>query len=318
MKKTTLLMLLSLLALLSADPVERASNSIAQDMGPLQGSSTYRLIIDGNLQTLVDVDGVVQKVTTSASLIETTDKLGKVVSRQYFESGRLVKEEWGRYGYLYVYAEDGKLDKVITLFDNKMTQMELYSYVRSTGQLAAILAISENASNVRYFGKSDHGQWFSYSEGPFVQRFDEVSNGVSLIQTWNGDTQLESWKSAFLENGNLLVTKTQGTSITEEEYDTHGLLVLAKTPSVLTKYQYNEGELLEEQITQQDGKYRINHFEGGRVSMSELYDEHSVLTKHIIFNDDNSRIETLYSDGKPYCDITFASDGKRVASITYR
>lgn len=319
MKKAFLVLLFVTPALLFANLNERDSNSIGQDLGPVQGNAPYHLSVDGNVQTLFGPQGMVQRIESSGSVVEKTDGGGNVVSKQFFESGRLVKEEDGGFTYLYVYSGEGKLDRMVTLHDDLMVQMDLYSYEHTTGSLAAILAITQDESSIRYFGRNEGFSWFSYSKGAYVQRFDEVAGGVSLRQSWDGDQELETYQSKFLDNGNLLITRFQGESKTEEQYDPHGLLVLSKTPLVLTEYRYNEsGVLFEVQVTNEGGTSRTTQFKEGREVMAELYDEHSTLYKTITYGEDKARTETLYSDGKPYCDVTFASDGKRVVSISYR
>jgi hypothetical protein len=41
------------------------------------------------------------------------------------------------------------------------------------------------------------------------------------------------------------------------------------------------------------------------------------VVKTIRYNEDGSSVQTLYSEGNPYADVTYAVDGKRVLSISY-
>ena len=104
----------------------------------------------------------------------------------------------------------------------------------------------------------------------------------------------------------------------EETYDEHALLISRKTPSYLTEYRYNEERMLiEEQTLRSDGNQTLTTYEGGRRSMVE--ERKSGQTVKISrFLADGRSIVTLFSEGKPYSDVTYAIDGKRVLSISYR
>ncbi|NBK25800.1 MAG: hypothetical protein EOM68_27765 [Spirochaetia bacterium] len=104
----------------------------------------------------------------------------------------------------------------------------------------------------------------------------------------------------------------------EETYDERALLISRKTPSYLTEYRYNEERMLiEEQTLRSDGNQTLTTYEGGRRSMVE--ERKSGQTVKISrFLADGRSIVTLFSEGKPYSDVTYAIDGTRVLSISYR
>ena len=41
------------------------------------------------------------------------------------------------------------------------------------------------------------------------------------------------------------------------------------------------------------------------------------VVKKTRYNEEGSSVQTLYSEGNPYADVTYAVDGKRVLSISY-
>ncbi len=121
------------------------------------------------------------------------------------------------------------------------------------------------------------------------------------------------------ETGSFTVNRTlPDGSIVQESYDEQGLLVLKKSPSSETEYRYNEENvLLSEHTIRDDGSEVVSRYEKGEKTMVEER-ESGRTTSILHFLDDGKRVQTLYSDGHPYCDITYAAGGKRILSISYR
>jgi hypothetical protein len=95
-------------------------------------------------------------------------------------------------------------------------------------------------------------------------------------------------------------------------------LVLKKNTSSETEYRYNEeNELVSEHTFRNDGSEVVSSYEKGEIAMVEEK-EAGRTTSILHFLDDGKRVQTLYSEGRPYCDITYAPGGKSILSISYR
>ncbi|NLK05937.1 MAG: hypothetical protein GX315_06190 [Spirochaetales bacterium] len=320
--KLLILFLFCSLSTLSANPVYRLSNSIGQDRGPYQGEGEYVLVLDDSQtqlyqgQTLLWTrksflhEGEESRVTRFAHLED--DQI------QWFSHGNLVREQQGSHVWHYSYADDGKLKQSTHMRDNVLEGVTLYGYGGPNGSLSTQLQINATQHTYTLLGGLGDSRFLVSATQKEGQGFTTLANGHTFHQAWKEDSSLSSSRIAYRDEGGFILYKSAGTEQMEETYDERALLISRKTPSYLTEYRYNEERMLiEEQTLRSDGNQTLTTYEGGRRSMVE--ERKSGQTVKISrFLADGRSIVTLFSEGKPYSDVTYAIDGKRVLSISYR
>lgn len=315
-----LLLLMTLFALPAQSQVP--SNSIGQDRGRFIEESGYTLSVVGNESTLYHLDEPVWKetLTTFEGGWEVTTyhyKEGFSSAKRY-EDNRLVLESEGPEVLYYYYDESGLLEKTITLLDEKLSEMELYTYDVQTKNLNSILTITEKGTSVSYFGDPITKPWFSYTNGTTFAKVVQITQNLQIQEVWEGDTLIKSVAVEMLQEGGMRLTTTKKGVQESELYDDEGLLTLRVAPSLTTEYTYDEGRVIIAAVERKAGNnVRTIRYEEGREVSESIY-TNDILEKEILYPKDSGKVETLYDNGQPYCDITYALDGKRVLSIRYR
>jgi hypothetical protein len=316
-------LLLALMFLFSVPAQEQVrSNSIGQDRIKFSEESEYTLSTKDSVSTLeYQGEPVWEKTKT---LLEE----GFEISTYYFEDGitqkrryennRLVSEEVGEKARYYYYDERGLLEKTMVLLSGKLTEMELYTYDVDKHSLNSILTITEEGSSISYFGDPIIRPWFSYTKGKTFTKEVQISQNLQIQEVWEGNTLIKSVAVEMTKEGGILLTTTKNGMEESELYNEAGLLELRISPSLTTEYWYNEERTLKEAVEKtSDGQVLIKRYEEGR-EVSESQYMNDILEKETLYPSDSGKVETLYDNGQPYCDITYALDGKRVLSIRYR
>lgn len=320
-KAAPLLIVLMLLYSLPAQE-QIQSNSIGQDRGRFVQDSEYSLSVQNDITILYHQGEPVWKET------RTPLEGGYGVSTFYYddeaeliriyEHNRLISEELGAEIRYYYYDGEGLLEKTMVLLNDEISEMELYTYDVTSKSLNSILTVTKNGSSISYFGDPIIQPWFSYTKDKVFAKVLQITPNLQIQEVWEGDSLTKSVAVEMLQEGGLRLTTTKKGVVENELYDTEGLLVLRNKPSFTTEYRYNEDRSLKEAIeTRADSRVRSIRYEGGR-EVSETVYMNNTLEKEIFYPLDSGKVETLYDGGLPYCDITYALDGKRVLSIRYR
>ncbi len=322
MRKVALL-LVAMMFLFSLNAQQSVrSNSIGQDRGRFAEESEYSLLREGNTSTLYH-EGEVVWVRTfvpyedgyEVSTFHVDD--GSTHLSEY-QRNRLVSETIGEESRYFTYGNDGLLEKSVLLVSDKLTEMEIYSYDGSTRRLNSILTITAEGSSILYFGDPIGRPWFSYTKGDTFTKVTQISQDLQIQQVWEGENLIKSVEIEKTEEGGIRLTTTEKGVAKSELYDERGLLVKRISPSLTTEYRYTEDRtLLESRGKGKDGSVRIIRFEEGQEVSESLY-QAEILQKETRYPKDGGKVETLFDNGKPYCDITYALDGVRVLSIRYR
>ena len=316
-------LLLALMLLFTLAAQERVpSNSIGQDRGRFAQEGEYTLAIQGDISTLYHQGAPVWR--ESRTPFEDGYELstyhfddGSTHYRQY-EDNRLISEGVGSETQYYYYDAEGMLEKTMTLLDEKIRTMEIYTYDGKAKTLSSILTITEAGSSILYFGDPIGQPWFSYTKGDTFTKVVQLSQNLQIQEVWEGETPLKAVTVERPAEGGIRLTTAKNGFEESELYDEAGLLVLRTSASLTTEYQYNEGRSLIEAVEKNnDGQVRIIRYEEGQEVSESLY-QNDMLEKEIFYPNDSGKVETLYDKGEPYCDITYALDGKRVLSIRYR
>ncbi len=300
------------------------SNSIAQERITLSGSSPYHLVLtEEGSRELWGPEGLLWKETTSDSedgirIVHRSTADGEVKSSRIFRDGVLREEQIGTISYSYYYGEDGKLERITTYQDGSFQEAQLFTYSATTGSLLAVVTVKGEASSIRYFNQEGKQHSFTYADTKGGQTFLTIK-GSTITKPFSTETEDEQLDVVVEETGSFTVNRTlaDGRQV-QESYDEQGLLVLKKSPFSETEYRYNEENvLLSEYTINNDGSEIVSRYEKGEKMMVEER-EAGRTTSILHYLDDGKRVQTLYSEGRPYCDITYAAGGKRILSISYR
>lgn len=311
-----------LMLLFSLGALQVPSNSIGQDRGRFAQEGEYVLSLNGDESTLYNQGEPVWKETRTKlpdgyelSTFHYDD--GSTQYRRY-EDSRLTSEGAGAQMRYFYYDDEGLLEKTMVLFDEAISEMELYTYDVKTKALASILSITEDGSSIAYFGDPVVRPWFSYTKDKTFTKVIQLSQNLQVQEVWEGDAPIKAVTvERPAEGGIRLTTVKKGVEVSEL-YDDAALLVLRISPSLTTEYRYNDDRTLFEAVEKsKDAHVRIIRYEEGRMVSESLYQD-DMLEKEISYPQGSGKVETLFDKGQPYCDITYALDGKRVLSIRYR
>ncbi len=320
-KVAPLLLTLMFLFSLQAE-VQMPSNSIGQDRGMFSDKSDYTLDVQGNETTLYHLGEPVWKETLTPleegfELSTFLFEDGTTHNKRY-ENNRLVSEGVGEETRYYYYDGEGVLEKTMMLTAQELTEMELYTYDVNTHSLNSVLTITEEGSSISYFGDPIVRPWFSYTKDKTFTKVTQISQNLQIQEVWDGDVLIKSVAVEMPLEGGIRLTTTKNGVEESDLYDDAGLLVLRITPSLTTEYWYNEERTLKKAVEKtSDGQVRSIRYEEGREVSESLY-MNDILEKETFYPSDSGKVETLYDNGQPYCDISYALDGKRVLSIRYR
>ncbi len=294
-----------------ATPVERASNSIGQDLGVWQGSE-YRLVLFEGKRTLYKGDRVQfieeERIEGGRTIVRRWDEAG-ALTLTIIEAGHPIEQRSGDMSVLYRYDEDGYLTQLITLVDGRVNRVESFSY--RDGELSVVTALGDDEA-LRSFSWRTGDRLFTYNTRGSGQSFALTASGRQVIEGWSeGSEPVREIIRATEEGG---YTITRATEV--EVYDSASLLIQTIDPVAVTNYRYNEDHTLVASERTSGGQETITYYEEGRVVGAEQRVD-GELKKTIRYGDDGSRIETLYVDGRPYSDVTYEGASNRVRSIVY-
>jgi YD repeat-containing protein len=296
----------------------RSCNSIGQDLGPYDPSSTYTLRIEGSSRSLYKGDEFVweksAKQVGKENILTTSYADAKQSLVQTYLDTVLMSEVEGSNQTYFTYAPDGKLQTVSHLENGELSTLETFFYDGVTHQIIGNRTISRGVANYRYFGQGLENQWVAEVLGDSFEKLTIYPNNLVVREAWKGEGKLTPLEVKSETDGTFVLSS--GDSI--ETYNDRGLLVSEKKSSTLTEYQYDEQRVLtKDRRTDAEGRLYVTEYREG-IKVSQQVSRDTVLEKVIVFNSDKTRVETLYDKGVAYCDVTYASDGMRVLSLTYR
>lgn len=321
-KALLILFLLCTLLALSAAPMYRLSNSIGQDKGPYQGEGEYILVLEGDQTQLYQEQTLLwtkKRFPSTVGESRVTRYAGSEDDLiQWFSEGVLIQEQKGSDVWFYSYAEDGKLQQSTHMHDDVLASATLYAYGGVNGSLTTQLHIDAAMRSYTLLGAWEEDRFLVSATEAEGQSFTTLANGHTVHQAWSKASYGTASRIEYLDGGGFILHRSEGSEAIEETYNALALLISRKTPFYLTEYRYNEErQLIAEQTSKADGYQTLTTYEGGRRSMVEER-RNGQPVKVTRFLEDGRNIVTLFSEGKPYSDVTYAIDGKRVLSISYR
>lgn len=309
------LALLCTAALSFGAPVDRASNSIGQDLGPWMGGP-WRLELAEGRRTLYRYDEIVfvevERQEGERLIIEHQEGAA-ALRTTVLEKGVPVQMSEGVQSTLFQYDTEGRLQLIASLSDGAVHRVEAYAYHRDGGHdLSAVVALGAKET-LRTLSRDRDDRIYVYTIEGRGESFTKTQAGVEIIQQWGEGTVGHKTLLRGSDDGGYTLTK--GDHV--DRYDGSGLLVETIDGEEVTTYWYTEHQRLDQ---------AVHHGAGGRVIVTYYEKEQAVrseervdgaLAKRTRYLPDGGRVETLYINDKPYCDVTYGPDAIRVLAIAY-
>ncbi len=270
-------------------------------------SKEVKTVSDGTtqiIQTLFE-NGVINKKTTK-------------IYKEGLLQQTTIEEDEHTIDYIYTY-ENNQLIEEKKIVDNQLQSLTTF-YRFYDGSLAGTRVINkENGTVVTLYD----------SDGDVSNLISDADNKITLYSIYsNGvidDSEPLTSDAFYDEEGNLQITENIDGETKISRYSPKGKLLevqqLYKNGESETRsYEYDkEGNLIHAtQIITNDEVKRIERWYtiGLLKNQTEWIDE--VPVRAVKYLDNGTSIVTIFENGRPYTDVTYASDGKRVLSIEYR
>lgn len=290
------------------------SNALMQPLRllPEVPSQGYYIVEDGNERTLY-LDDEAVKTVISDKIGETIITRNETVKRN-FHDGRLMSESIISDGHQadlsYEYSENGILRRIIYSSDGEVYRVVQYNYSPLSGLTAVVDATHDSVS--LYEGTS-----VSYrSDGR-----SEVRDGENMILSLKSGAEIsDDTDIVYSDDGGFSVRETVPDGIMVSTYDENLVLrseVLSdQQGNVISSREYiydRNGDLFFIR-ERSDGLINDLYYVGGRLAEKVESTDAGVKNRYV-YNEDGTIMCTRYRDGKPYADIHYDSDGRRVLSL---
>lgn len=221
--------------------------------------------------------------------------------------------------------ENGQLVETKRIENGIMKSLTTY-WRNSDGSLALSREIRLDKENLISFYSHD-------KDSIIITQQDELSVMKSTLHSSNVVTNeysvegktLQTQKADVDEKGNLIINETIDEDEIQTLYSTDGFLLEKHIKKETGEkqdffYEYDkDGSLIH--LTEIHTAAKVERIEryytnGTLKSKTQFIDEQPV--KSTRYNLDGTSIVTLFEENRPYADVTYALDGKRVLSIEYR
>lgn len=350
-KAARLLALGLILFILPLNGAVYRSNSLGQPLellDPSNDESSYRYVLrvspstDGIVERSLLKDGIEISRTVVVSdpfdlgkktVVETsftddgeTDSMVKTV----YEDGlplrveRMITGEEGELIILHDY-HDGQLTESKDLLDGELIRLTTY-YRGDDGMLAGLRIIDlDDLSKTSFFTKDGQSTAYAQSE---VDEFSKISlypGNIVVRDLWKKDQPSVESSVSYDEAGRLLVEEDIDGSLVRKTYGPDGMLLGVESTEEdgtlrTISYQYDANGQLDHSVERFTGSQqrRIESWyrDGIVQTQTEWLEDQPVKASRFV--EDGTSVVTLFEDGRPYVDITYAPDGKRVLSLEYR
>ncbi len=235
------------------------------------------------------------------------------VRKVYRDDGALLERISDDEREQFVYDEEGRLVQV-KVSDNKgLSSLTFFAYDLYSGNLSLV----QEGSRVSFFFPDG----FSIGDDVSFEQFGKMQGSYYVRSNIKGgvDHQLQS-SLALDDEGNFVHSRFEGGFEYEECYDAKGNLISLRVSEgellvQLTENVYDEeGVLLSQNVTYQDGRKETRFYEKGVLS-SLVEISHDLVEKETIFSP--VKVETVYDKGFPYARITYGENGVGVKNVEY-
>lgn len=302
------------------------SNVLGQNLGPVERSDGYTLLVDKGVRTLF-FDGIPQKTITEEtkdSLIEETTKdllTGSLV-RYTKKDGQLITSQDGELITSYTAYPDGKIQSERTIYHEELVSFTRY-YYGLNGQLSStICKKGDNFIYNNYSTLSSQKVLLTATNQTF-SRIDVVGNTLATSR-YTGEEKTGGIEvSEENDGGYTLLNSVTGET---EVYDSLGLLREKTSETerlrVTITYVYDEQGVLKkkEETTQEksaSSPYQLCVFlyNEGILVREEQYRGNEL--QMIVTFSDSGQVKQLFEHEALYCTMYYDTTGKKLLAIDY-
>jgi hypothetical protein len=205
---------------------------------------------------------------------------------------------------------------------------QLYAYYRDPhdGSLLGVrVSDPTGASYIRFFSVVEGHEIFATGDESDFTLSRDMGGGIVIREAWVAGDATQTASIDYDESGNLIIDRTTPDGRVRSTYGKGGLLLLERWVSGASNgreisYSYDAQGILKTSRKVLPGpKERIVEltYVGGAIGFSQEW-ENGLLVKTTTYLPQGQTVVVLYAEGKPYADVTYAPDGKRVLSLIYR
>ncbi|MFA5468984.1 MAG: hypothetical protein WC224_08020 [Sphaerochaetaceae bacterium] len=318
------------------------SNSLGQALEPIDQESTrYTLeVIEtdrGVKRTLYD-NGVVIRLEEETSdegsqeiLVREYSPTGELLSETTFvyDGGlpqRIIKEREGELMVtLYAYG-DGHLIEEKELINGQLTQLKTY-YRGDEGLLSGVRLVDlDGNEQLGTFTKEGSLTLYGEESGQNFATLTYYPNNLVVRNYWVNESAEIKTVVEYDEAGQLVLTEKERDGFVKKTYAPDGMLVEVEEQqgdaySVKQFFTYDHFGVLDSavELLEEDGvvrRFERWYKEGELESQTEWLNSTPIKATRFLY--DGTTVVTLFEEGRPYADVTYAPDGKRVLSLEYR
>ncbi len=265
--------------------------------------------------------------SSSGTTIRVSYRDGRI-EESIYTSDLLQKEVFtdGRVQEIILYRYES--DQLVERKELRQGQMEkLISYYRhEDGTLAGTREIRfDDVTSITFYSTEGDISTVARQAGEEVVITDIFPEGVMKDTYIKEGVPVQAYTAIYDEIGRLIIDEVIGTDTRKTVYGPDGMLLEETTTAqdgkvTYISYEYDaQGNLIHANESSHNGQSeRIERwYSKGKVkNETQWIDE--MPQKSTRFNEDGTSVVTIFETGRPYADVTYASDGKRILSIEYR
>lgn len=324
------------------------SNSIGQPLEPIevQEPSPHRYILQieqpspqqerrllfdrGTLVLQVDRmvtnGGTGNRSVTEQTFDERGAPIGTVITWYEQDLPRRIERNADGHMFLTLHSyADGQLVETKELVDGELAYMITY-YRGSEGNLGAVRVIGTADGTIRNL-HARIDDMFVFAE-EVTGRFSKLTfhPGDLIVQDiWSDSASVLETTVSRDEGGRLVVVEQSPENSRTKTYGPDGMLLSQKesTPDGAKRtmsYQYDALGVLDQSVELIEGTrtQRIERWYGKGILQNQTEWLDGTPVRSVRYLPDGTSVVTLFEQGRPYADVTYAADGKRVLSLEYR
>ncbi len=334
-KTTAIYLTILLFPLVGADTSWYVSNELMQMLEESTEENviheTYALKIDGEGETLYKNGNWVAhrfSVTENGKTEVTTRYETGLYEIYTYSDDLLQKITTGHDGtestVLFSY-DDGQLNERKEVTDGQMDTLVTY-YRYEDGTLAATREIDRNGeSYITLYSVKGNLTTLTRQNGEEVTITEVLPSGMMVEAYLSDGNAVNAYTAEYDEDGSLHLVESFGDEVQTSIYSSTGLLselniAYSDGRTSQITYDYDDKGVIvhSNRITYNDESERIERWYNNSVLKNETQWINDIPQKSTRYNSDETSVVTIFEEGHPYADVTYASDGKRIISIEYR
>jgi len=298
---------------------------------PVSSSVEQSLYHDGQLVEKTMITSSLPPAQRKTIVNTTYDIEGREIERirQVFEGLQPINltrtSEYGTWMTMYTY-ENGKLIAQRNIKPDNQEQLFVYYRDSRDGSLVGVRVSQPNGpESIRYYSIVEGTDIYAEGDETDFAISKIISDGILVRETWAAGDAVQSAQVDYDASGNLIVDNNTPDGLVRSTYGKAGVLLDEKWMSgpssgMEITYAYDTQGILEvsrKSMPKPNQRIIEDRFVHGILVSTTEWDE-GVLVRTVEYPPKGGTVVTLYDKGKPYADVTYAPDGKRVLSLTYR